>query len=47
MESQMVFKRYELKYLLDRRQLEAILKAIAPFYGHRPVWPQHHLQHLL
>ena len=31
MGSQMVFKRYELKYLLDRRQLDAILQAIAPY----------------
>ncbi|MGN0981976.1 MAG: polyphosphate polymerase domain-containing protein [Candidatus Limivicinus sp.] len=31
MGSQMVFKRYELKYLLNRRQLDAILQAIAPY----------------
>ena len=31
MESQMVFKRYELKYLLDQRQLDAVLQAIAPY----------------
>ncbi len=31
MGSQMVFKRYELKYLLDRRQLDAVLQAIAPY----------------
>lgn len=31
MGSQMIFKRYELKYLLDRRQLDAILQAISPY----------------
>ena len=39
MGSQMVFKRYEIKYLMDRRQRDGILRAIAPYmsidsYGH-------------
>lgn len=31
MSMQMVFKRYEVKYLLDRRQKEKILKAMEPY----------------
>lgn len=31
MSTQMVFKRYEIKYLLDRKQKEKILKAMEPY----------------
>lgn len=42
MESQMVFKRYEIKYLMNRRQQDAILKAMDPYmsidrYGHSSI----------
>ncbi len=42
MSTQMVFKRYELKYLLDRRQREKVLKAMEPYmeldrYGHSTI----------
>ena len=42
MGSQMVFKRYELKYLMDRRQRDAVLKAMEPYmaidgYGHSSI----------
>ena len=31
MGTQMVFKRYEIKYLLDRKQKEKILRAMEPY----------------
>ena len=31
MESQMVFRRYEIKYLMDRRQRAEVLKAMEPY----------------
>lgn len=31
MKNQMIFQRYEFKYLMDRRQLQAILTAMAPY----------------
>ena len=42
MGSQMVFKRYEIKYLMDRRARDAILKAMEPYmsmdsYGHSSI----------
>lgn len=42
MGSQMVFKRYEIKYLMDRRQRDAVLKAMEPYmsidgYGHSSI----------
>ena len=42
MGSQMVFKRYEIKYLMDRRQRDAVLQAMAPYmsidgYGHSSI----------
>ena len=42
MGSQMVFKRYELKYLMDRRQRDAVLRAMEPYmsidgYGHSSI----------
>lgn len=42
MGSQMVFKRYEIKYLMDRRQRDVILKAMEPYmsidgYGHSSI----------
>ena len=42
MGSQMVFRRYEIKYLMDRRQRDGILQAIAPYmsidsYGHSSI----------
>ena len=42
MGSQMVFRRYEIKYLMDRRQRDGILRAIAPYmsidsYGHSSI----------
>ena len=42
MGSQMVFQRYEIKYLMDRRQRDAVLKAMEPYmsidgYGHSSI----------
>lgn len=42
MGSQMVFQRYEIKYLMDRRQRDVILKAMEPYmsidgYGHSSI----------
>lgn len=42
MGNQMVFKRYEIKYLMDRRQRDAVLKAMEPYmsidkYGHSSI----------
>lgn len=42
MENQMIFKRYELKYLLTRQQQEEILRAMAPYmepdrFGHSTI----------
>lgn len=42
MGNQMIFKRYELKYLMSRRQQEAILKAMSPYmetdvFGHSSI----------
>lgn len=31
MKNQMIFQRYEFKYLMDRRQLQAVLTAMAPY----------------
>jgi len=41
-DTQMVFKRYEVKYLLDRRQKEKVLSAMEPYmeldrYGHSTI----------
>lgn len=42
MAAQMVFKRYEIKYLLDRKQRDKVLKAMEPYmemdgYGHSTI----------
>lgn len=42
MGNQMVFERYEMKYLMDRRQRDAVLRAIEPYmsvdeYGHSSI----------
>lgn len=42
MENQMVFKRYEIKYLMTRSQRDAVLKAMVPYmsideYGHSSI----------
>lgn len=42
MAAQMVFKRYEIKYLLDRKQREMVLRAMEPYmeidgYGHSTI----------
>lgn len=42
MGNQMVFKRYEIKYLMSRRQRDAIVQAMEPYmsidaYGHSPI----------
>lgn len=42
MANQMVFKRYEMKYLMDRRQRDAVLRAMEPYmsmdrYGHSSI----------
>ena len=42
MGNQMVFKRYEIKYLMSRRQRDAIVQAMEPYmsidvYGHSSI----------